>query len=66
MVKPLAKALIKFMPVAAFAGEKGDIKSLPIKTKKGAPGECGICSLYALEANSPQSHRLPFFSIVKT
>ena len=45
MVKPLANALIKFIPIAAFAGEKGDIKSLPINTKNGAPGECGICNL---------------------
>ena len=45
MAKPLDNALIKLIPVAAFAGPNGAIKSLPINTKKGAPGECGICNL---------------------
>ena len=64
MVNPLAKALIRLMPVAAFSGPKGTINNLPINTNSGAPGGWGICSLKALEANSPQSQRLPVASMV--
>src|SRR5690606_1278917 len=68
MVRPLDNALIKFTARAAFCGLSPNkmIKNLPKRTNKGAPGGWGICSLYAVDINSPQSQRLPVGSIVIT
>src|SRR5665213_3039311 len=65
MVKPLINALMLYNPRIALLGfEKGIINNLPNNMNNGAPGGCGIWSLYALEANSPQSQKLPVASIV--
>ena len=64
MVKPLMSALIVFTPETAWASSNGIIKILASSMNKGAPGGCGTSSLKALEANSPQSQKLPVASIV--
>src|SRR5690606_25391859 len=68
MVAPLDKALIKFTASAAVTGLSPNkmMKNLPNRTNKGAPGGWGICSLYAVDINSPVSQRLPVGSIVIT
>ena len=45
IVKPLASALIRLIPVAAFMGSKGTINKRPSNTNRGAPGGWGICNL---------------------
>src|SRR5688500_6784548 len=68
MVKPLAMALMKFTPRDADNGSSPNriIKNRPSRMNIGAPGGCGICSLYALEMNSPVSQKLSEASIVNT
>src|SRR5690349_22276188 len=67
IVKPLAKALIIFTALAAVKGlsPNSTMKNRPSRTKRGAPGGCGICTLKQLLTNSPQSHKLPPASEVK-
>ena len=60
MVNPLANALMVFTALAAVNGLSPNkiINTLPNNTNMGAPGGCGICNLYALLINSPQSQKL--------
>src|SRR4051812_22070609 len=62
----LVSALIVFTAFAAVKGlsPRRTINKRPMSTKSGAPGGCGICTLNALEINSPQSHKLTVASMV--